>query len=521
MSNEKFEILLIEDEIAHAKLVQRALRNSERPFELTVIPTLGEALVRIGESKPNLVILDLLLPDGNGIDLLTEIGRDAPFPVIVLTSHGDEKTAVEAMKHGALDYVVKSEATLGGMLHVIERALREWSHIAQRKHAEDALMSSERRYRSVVEASSEAIIGLTTDSVVQTWNSAAQRIFGYTVDEMIGQETSRLIPPERTSEARQLYRRVKNGQSVLGFETQRLSKDGRLLDVVLSLTPMLDETGEISGVSAIVHDITAQKQAENELRQREAELAHMSRVSTMGEMATALAHELNQPLGVVATYAGGCAEMLENDKVDLAELLSVLKQIHGQTMRAGKIIQHVKAFVAKTKPRRSSTDLNELIREAVQFIPDKKKRQPKSIRFDLDDGLPLIRVDRIQFQQVLVNLLCNAFEAMEDVDPEHCEVVIRTTMNGAVSEVSVSDRGRGLTPEQCEQVFEPYYTTKRDGIGMGLSICRTIIGAHDGRMWVTGNRGNGCTLHFTLPIEAQRQAESRHLVESSKPAIIN
>jgi PAS domain S-box-containing protein len=236
---------------------------------------------------------------------------------------------------------------------------------------------------------------------------------------------------------------------------------------------------------------------EQELRER---LTHLSRVSTMGEMASSLAHELNQPLTAVATYAQALRRFVENGSVDDDELLSILDRIAGESLRAGNIVHRLKELVRRRETRREPCDLNARIRDVQQLANADARLHDAVLHLELDPHLPPTVADAIQIQQVLLNLIRNGLDAMQDTDPARREVVVQTSrQESGQLQVSVSDRGCGTPTEHAEQVFQPFFTTKESGLGVGLSISKSIVNSHGGHMWFSPNEGGGTTFYFTLP----------------------
>jgi C4-dicarboxylate-specific signal transduction histidine kinase len=218
-------------------------------------------------------------------------------------------------------------------------------------------------------------------------------------------------------------------------------------------------------------------------RAHEAELAHVLRLSTLGEMATGLAHELNQPLSGIVSYARGCARRLEAGTLDDGAFADVLSRISAEALRAGEIIRRLRALVRKEKPRREELDLNRLVRGVARLVAAEARRRRMRLHLRLQAPLPVVRADRIQIEQVLLNLIRNGFEAMAEVGVEQRLLTIETAAEDTdLVTVSVTDSGHGIGPEASERVFEPFFTTKGEGIGMGLAISRTIVEAHDGRL---------------------------------------
>lgn len=261
---------------------------------------------------------------------------------------------------------------------------------------------------------------------------------------------------------------------------------------------LIDNIGERLGHIA-TRILTAERlrDREQELRER---LTHLSRVSTMGEMASSLAHELNQPLTAVATYAQAVRRFVEHGSVDNDELLSILDRIAGEALRAGNIVHRLKELVRRRETRREPCDLNARIRDVQQLANADARLHDAVLHMELDPHLPPTVADAIQIQQVLLNLIRNALDAMLDTHPAQREVVVQTSRQASGQlQVSVSDRGCGTPEEHAEQVFQPFFTTKESGLGVGLSISKSIINSHGGHMWFSPNEGGGTTFYFTLP----------------------
>jgi C4-dicarboxylate-specific signal transduction histidine kinase len=248
-------------------------------------------------------------------------------------------------------------------------------------------------------------------------------------------------------------------------------------------------------------DVTDQKRAQEErerLRQLEANLAHMNRVSVMGEMSASLAHELNQPLAGVVSNGSACLRWLGADSPNLEEAREAARRIVRDGKRAGEIISRVRALASKTVTPKTKLDLNETIGEVLALVGDETKRRSVAIRTEFADASASVLGDRVQLQHVVLNIVMNALDAMNGAVCKQLLISTRTIDHGQVR-VSVADTGTGIDPEQMEKVFDPFFSTKPHGMGMGLSISRSIIQSHGGRLWVTANDGPGVTTQFTIP----------------------
>jgi two-component system sensor histidine kinase TtrS len=261
-----------------------------------------------------------------------------------------------------------------------------------------------------------------------------------------------------------------------------------------------DGRGRPQYAIVMIDDITDRRRAEEDARQRQEELAHVLRVTTLNQMASGLAHEINQPLAAIVSYAKGCVHWLQSGRGVAAELIATQQEIAAEALRAGEVIRRLRQFVRKEPPRREWLDLNDLVRGAVRLVQADAREHGIAVRLDMSVGLPPVHVDRVQIEQVILNLVRNGLEAMEGGDAEHRELLVRTSMAGDEAlEVAVCDSGVGLSADLVESVFNPFFTTKPNGLGMGLSISRLIIESHGGRLWATPEINRGTTFHFKLP----------------------
>jgi two-component system, LuxR family, sensor kinase FixL len=380
--------------------------------------------------------------------------------------------------------------------------------ITERKAAEMALRESEHQARSlaaIVASSDDAIIGTTLDGIVTSWNRAAERVFGYSTGEMVGQSVLRLAPPGREREMIAILERIKRGEKVDHYETQRRCKDGALLDVSLSESPIYNIHGQLIGVSKVARDITESKRAATALRESEsrllelhAELQNVSRLSAMGQMAATLAHELNQPLTAISNYMGALKVLLDRRSAPPDQLRAIIERAEEQAVRAGQIIQRQREFMSRGDTEKRIEFLPPLLEEARELAL--LGTQQRGVPIRLEDDIPRLSliVDKIQLQQVLLNLLRNAIEA---VSGQHDGNIV---LSGAehddeTVEISVADNGPGLPEEIRAKLFQPFVSTKKTGMGVGLSISHAIITAHNGRLWAESNSGGGTVFRMTLP----------------------
>jgi C4-dicarboxylate-specific signal transduction histidine kinase len=283
------------------------------------------------------------------------------------------------------------------------------------------------------------------------------------------------------------------------------TEDLRLLESMGRFASAAYQT--VQSIEDMKLEIAAREKAEAAVRQEE--LAHANRVAAMGQLSASIAHEVSQPLAAAATNARAALRWLRKQPPNIEEALSMLDQITNNTERASEIIGHIRALVTKAPQRKESFEINKAIREVIMLAQAEVQKNGISVATALDEGLPLIEGDRVQLQQVMLNLINNAVQAMSALGVESREMVIctsKTEPNGIG--VAVSDSGPGLDPANLEHAFEAFYTTKPGGLGMGLSICRSIIEAHGGRLWASANTPRGATFQFTLPVQGSGVAEA-------------
>jgi signal transduction histidine kinase len=263
--------------------------------------------------------------------------------------------------------------------------------------------------------------------------------------------------------------------------------------------------------AAHAHDQHRREQArveavleETRARQHQAELAHASRLSTLGEMAAGLAHELNQPLAAIVSWATGCLVRIEAGTADVDTLARVVSEISDEALRAGEVLRRIREFARSGEMRRERIDPNELVMSASRLARGDASEQGVSVWFELGREVPTVEVDRVQIEQVILNLFLNAFEAMSQTRRGERRLLVTTVAADADSiEVAIGDSGDGIPPAMEQKIFDPFFTTKEAGLGLGLAISRRIVEAHGGRLWATPNAGRGTTFHFTLPVAAR------------------
>jgi len=376
--------------------------------------------------------------------------------------------------------------------------------INQRKQTDDMLRGERAFLRQVIDIDPNFIFAKDREGRFTLVNQAVADAYGTTVEGVIGKTDAEFNPNREEVE---FFRRM--DLDVMDTKQERFIPEERITDAQGKVRwlqtvkrPIVTMDGSANQVLGASTDITKRKEAESELQQQREELAHVTRISTMGELAASLAHELNQPLTAILSNAQAAQRFLAVKPADLEEIKDILRDIVEDNNRAGEVIRRMRALVKKDDLAFVALDLAGLIRDVVQLVHSDADLRNIRMSFESASQLPLVRGDKVQLQQVMLNLLLNAFDAMKDTPVNEREVITRAETKGAGSvEVSVRDHGTGLTSDKLDKIFQPFYTTKREGLGMGLSISRSIIGTHGGRLWAENNADRGATFYFTVPVE--------------------
>ncbi len=379
--------------------------------------------------------------------------------------------------------------------------------LSARSSAED-VETRAAHLKSILDSIPDAMIVIDERGIMQSFSAAAERLFGYSAADVLGKNVKMLMPsPYREDHDGYINRYLRTGERriigigrvVVGFR-----HDGSTFPMELAVGEM--HVRDQRFFTGFIRDLTERQQTEARLQELQSELVHMSRLTAMGEMASALAHELNQPLSAIANYMKGSRRLLENSSDERATMMrDAMDKAGEQAFRAGQIIRRLRDFVARGESERRVEDVKKLAEEASALALVGAKDKGVRVRFNFAPRLDFVLADKVQVQQVLLNLIRNAIEAMED--SERRELVVSTSAApDNMVEISVADTGSGISPEIHEQLFQPFITTKRHGMGVGLSISRTIIEAHGGVIAARPNPGGGTVFCFTLPVVSKEEA---------------
>ncbi|WP_343228539.1 PAS domain S-box protein [Sphingomonas colocasiae] len=367
---------------------------------------------------------------------------------------------------------------------------------------------SEAHLRSILSTVPDAMVVIDNRGLILSFSSAAEAMFGYAEHEVVGEDVSILMPsPDRERHDGYLERYHHTGERRIigiGRVTTARRRDGSTFPIELSIGEARSEDGQI--FTGFIRDLTERQKTERRLQDLQGELTHVSRVSAMGTLAAALAHELNQPLTAIANYMEGARDLVgATDPETIAMIREALDEAAQQSVRAGQIVRRLREFIARGEAEKRIESLSKLVTEANALALVGAGEQGIEVTVSLDPSADQVLVDRIQVQQVLLNLIRNAIEAMHDAPVRRLEITSRAEGESLVH-MMVADSGGGLDPDVAARLFEPFLSTKDGGMGLGLSICRTIIEAQGGRIWAEPSPLGGTAFHFTLiastPVEA-------------------
>jgi len=381
--------------------------------------------------------------------------------------------------------------------------------ITELKLAAQDVFAREAHLKSILETVPDAMIVIDEHGLIQSFSVAAERLFGYRAADVVGRNIRLMMPsPYREAHDGYLTRYLTTGERrIIGIGRVVVGerKDGSTFPMELSVGEM--RSSDKRYFTGFIRDLTERQRTEARLQELQNELVHISRLTAMGEMASALAHELNQPLSAIANYLKGSRRLLaERDDEDSRMVREAMDMAAEQSLRAGQIIRRLRDFVARGETERRVESVKKLIEEASALALVGAKEHGVRVMFQIDPAHDLVLVDKVQIQQILLNLIRNAVEAMENSPRRELIIASRPQANGLV-EIAVADSGPGIAPEILGQLFQPFVTTKRYGMGVGLSISRSIVEAHGGQIRVEPNRGGGTVFRFTVREVTGEEAE--------------
>jgi PAS domain S-box-containing protein len=382
--------------------------------------------------------------------------------------------------------------------------------VSDRLNTEQALRASEEQVRLLLDSTAEAIYGLDLEGKCTFCNWACVVTLGYHhTDELLGRNMHDLIHHTRNDGSHypmqecRIYEAFRHGEGTHVDDEIFWKANGSSFPAEYRSFPVRRD-GELVGSVVTFLDITEQKRIAEAFRTQQAELAHAGRLSTLGEMAAGLAHELNQPLTAMSAFAEGALERIDRGTLLNTDVKTIFSRIAEDAQRAGEIIRRLRNFVQKRQAQREELDVNHMIRDVFKFIETDAKEQNIIVQFELSYGLPKVEADSIEFQQVLLNLIRNASDALQRTEINERKIIITSYLkNPEYVEIAVKDSGPGISDSEAKQLFEPFYTSKADGLGIGLGICKNIIESHGGKIWLEQSQPAGLSVHFQLPAAHQ------------------
>jgi PAS domain S-box-containing protein len=537
------ELILLADD--NADMRRYLIRLLGDRYQVHAVADGHQALEATRHLRPALVLTDVMMPRLDGFGLLRAIREDATLastPVIMLSARAGEETRVEGLRADADDYLVKPfterELLARVATHVkMAKLRRETAERGERlrseaelervkaRASEERLAETDRLYRELQRAHAELRLQLgllqllpvaawtlnadgTPDFVNDVWLEFSGQSLAYVRSNPEAWMTA-VHPDDRELAAKNFWEGVRSGKG-FAMQTRNLrARDGTYRWHLQQAVVLRDAEGKVLKFVGATTDIDDQRRTEEDLRQAQHDLARINRVTTMGELAASLVHEVKQPITGVSINASTCLRMLGHNEPDLDSVRLAVTRIGRDTQRAVEIIEGIRSQFEKDTLDRQPVNVNEIIPETITLLRDEAVRYNVSVRTELAAELPPIIGDRLQLQQVVMNLIVNSIEAMKDVDGIREIVIQSQRVQNEEILVSVIDTGAGLPPGLAEQIFDPFFTTKPHGTGMGLRISRSIIESHGGRLWAAESEGRGATFHLNLPYRVQAHSRSR------------
>jgi PAS domain S-box-containing protein len=488
-------ILILEDDRVVARDIQRQLTRIGH--EVLGMAVRGEDAVALAlEMRPDLVLMDIRLGgEVDGVEAASQIRRQCQSPVVFLTAYSDDDTLRRASEAEPFGYLLKPFED-SQLRTVIEMAL--YKNVAERK-----LRDSERRYATTLSSIGEAVIATDRQARVTFMNPVAVSLTGWSQEEALGlpvSETFRIVDEEtRETVEDPAGQALRQGIRVEpANHTVLIAKNGREFPIADCGSPIIDDGGNTTGAVLVFRDMTRRYRVDEELREAQLALARVGRLTAMGELTASIAHEINQPLTAIVANAAACLQWLTAGNEDKAR--QAAQAIVNDGRRAGEVITSIRALARNAPPALAEFDLNGAIREVLALLRGELRRHAITVDATLSADNESAWGDGIQLRQVMLNLIMNSIEAIRLADhpPRLIKITTSREPSGHVG-VTIADTGVGIASIGFERIFEPFFTTKPEGLGIGLSICRSIIEAHGGRLWAEGNSPCGCVFCFTVP----------------------
>ncbi len=527
----------IQEKVGNARIVVAEDNPDLRHFLYDVLAddyqvTLAEngelALDLVCANPPDLIITDLMMPEMDGERFVHELRRrqSSHIPILVLSARADDALRETLLEDFVQDYLtkpfspqellarVRNLVTVKRTVDILQKELNSQASdiseltdglIASRKSLLEglrALQISERRWQGFYENTAVGIALVDADGKIMKANPALQQMLGYSQQEIIGVSLVDITEASQRATTRDnVYSLLQGQRGSYQLQKRYARRDGSCLwvKVCASVIPVVDREGP--RIAVIVEDVTAQKMAEDALATTQADLARVSRLTTMGELVASIAHEVNQPLAAIVTNSHAALRWLEREEPDYQEVVAALQRVHRDAAHAGNVITRIRGFLKKEGLKRETVDVPWMIDALVQMLRRPLSEAAVQVDVQVPGGLPHLLADQVQLQQVMLNLLVNAIDAMRHQDSRARHILVEVRHDPACGVLfSVGDSGPGVPAEKAAEIFEPFYSTKSDGLGMGLAISRSIVENHGGRLWLDASGKEGSCFAFCIPV---------------------
>lgn len=493
-------ILIVEDDRVVARDIAQQL--AEEGYRIVATVASGEEALRIArEQSPSLVLMDLRIEgEQDGIEVAAAMRDEMHIPVVFLTAYADRETVRRATLTEPFGYLVKPFED-SQLRSVVQMALYKYA-------AEQRLRQSESRFAATLASIGDAVIATDSDGCLTFMNPAAEAMTGWPCHEGMGLPLSTVFHAihAETREPMESPAAMVLRAGAAGAVAGRgllLARDGREYPIDNRASPIIDDKGGVTGVVMVFRDLTQELAIECALQTAQAELERVSRIMTMGELTASIAHEITQPITGIVNYARAGLNFLARKPVNLEEVHHALTQIVNDGRRAADVVRSVRSLAGKSRPEVSRFDMNDVIREVLSLTTMDIQRNGVRLSLDLSADACGVNGDLVQMRQVLLNLIKNGIEAMNGTPRAHRHMRLSSAvLDDGFVRVAVQDSGAGFGADALQRAFEPFFTTKEAGMGMGLSICKSIVEAHGGRLAASSSAGGGAMVCFELPGKA-------------------